>query len=122
MYICMYSCNHTCIITCNFMQTVQLKCLKFNDIYFLQEMNLLVLNPTVLTMVGHYRADVFGVPAQGDNDAMRHYAYHQFVLWRLGKLGTCNRRVIPSCCMWQIRQTFPSENGQYSGFKVHRLG
>ena len=30
---CMYSCNHTCIITCHFMQTVQLKCLKFNDNY-----------------------------------------------------------------------------------------
>ena len=57
-------------------------------IYFLQEMDLLVLDPTVLTMVGRYRADVFGVPAQGDND----------------------------------RQTFPSENGQYTGFKVHRLG
>ncbi|KAI0213629.1 hypothetical protein LSAT2_001310 [Lamellibrachia satsuma] len=53
----------------------------------LQEMDLLVLDPTVLTMVGRYRADVFGVPARGDNDAMRHYAYHQFVLWRHGKLG-----------------------------------
>ena len=47
MYICMYSCNmHN-----HFMQTVQLKCLKFYDIYFLQEMDLLVLDPTVLTMV-----------------------------------------------------------------------
>ena len=64
-------------------------------IYFLQEMDLLVLDPTVLTMVGHYRADVFGVPARGDNDAMRHYAYHQFV--RHGKLGIGNRRVILSC-------------------------
>ena len=33
MHICMYSCNHTCIITCHFMQTVQLKCKKFNDNY-----------------------------------------------------------------------------------------
>ena len=89
-------------------------------IYFLQEMDLLVLDPTVLTMVERYRADVFGVPARGDNDVMRHYAYHQFV--RHGKLGIGNRRVILSCCVWQIRQTFPSENGQYTGFKVHRLG
>ena len=37
-------------------------------IYFLQGMDLLVLDPTVLTMVGRDRADVFGVPAQGDND------------------------------------------------------
>ena len=85
--------------------------------YFLQEMDLLVLDPTVLTMVGHYRADVFGVPARGDNDAMRHYAYHQFVLWRHGKLGIGNRRVILSRCVWQIRQTFSSENEQYTGFK-----
>ena len=104
------------------MQTAQLKCLKFNDIYFLQEMDLLVLDPTVLTKVGRYRADVFGVPARGDNDAVRHYAYHQFVLWRHGKLGIGNRCVIPSCCVWQIRQIFPSENGYYTGFKVHRLG
>ena len=41
-------------------------------------MDLLVLDPTVLTMVGRYRADVFGVPARRDNDAMRHYTYHQF--------------------------------------------
>ena len=66
-------------------------------IYFLQEMDLLVLDPTVLTMVGRYRADVFGVPARGDNDAMRHYAYHQFVLWQHGKLGIGNRHVILSC-------------------------
>ena len=56
-------------------------------IHFLQEMDLLVLDPRVLTMVGRYRVDVFGVPARGDNDAMLHYAYHQFVLWRHGKLG-----------------------------------
>ena len=85
-------------------------------------MDLLVLDTTVLTMEGRYRADVFGVPARGDNDAMRHYAYHQFVLWRHGKLGTSSRHVIPCCCVWQIRQTFPSENGQYTVFKVHRLG
>ena len=88
-------------------------------IYFLQEMDLLVLDPTLLTMVGRYRADVFGVPARGDNDAMQ---YHQFVLRRHGKLGIGNRHVILSCCVWQIRQTFPSENGQYIGFKVDRLG
>ena len=40
------------------MQRVHLKCLKFNDIYFLQEMDLLVLDPTVLIMMGRYRADV----------------------------------------------------------------
>ncbi|KAI0217833.1 hypothetical protein LSAT2_030401 [Lamellibrachia satsuma] len=52
-----------------------------------REMDLLVLDPTVLTMVGRYRADVFGVPARRDNDAIQHYAYNQFVLWRHGKLG-----------------------------------
>ena len=66
-------------------------------IYFLQEMDSLVLDPTVLTMVGYYRADVFGVPTRGDNDAMRHYAYHQFVLWRHGKLGIGNRHVKLLC-------------------------
>ena len=52
---------------------------------------------------------------------MRHDAYHQFVLWRHGKLGIGNRRVILSCCVWQIRQTFPSENGQYTGLLCEKL-
>ena len=62
---------------------------------------------------------MFGVPARRDNDARQHYAYHQFVLWRHGKLGIGNRHVILSCCVWQI---VASENGQYIGFKVDRLG
>ena len=98
------------------MQTVQLKCLKFNDNYIFSTGN-------GFTGTRPYSVDnggMFGVPARGDNDAMRHYAYHQFV--RHGKLGIGNHRVILSYCVWQIRQTFPSENGQYTGFKVHRLG
>ena len=39
---------------------------KINDNYIFSTGNgLLVLDPTVLTMVGRYRADVFGVPARG---------------------------------------------------------
>ncbi len=84
-------------------------------------MDLYILDPTVLALVGRYRADIFATPARADNEAMRHYAYCQFILWRHGRLGQGNRRVVPSCCLWRIRDAYPSPDGQYTGFRMHRL-
>ena len=52
-----------------------------------------------------------------DNKARRHGAYRAFVAWQYGQLGQGNRVVIPSCCVWAIRNRYPSASGQYTGFK-----
>ena len=35
---------------------------------------------------------------------------------RFGKLGKGNRRVVPSCVVWAMRDSFPSATGIYMGF------
>ena len=51
-----------------------------------QEFELLILDPMVLRLANRYRGEVFAVPEAGDNQAMRHAAYTQFVLLAHGRL------------------------------------
>ena len=45
--------------------------------------------------------------------------YRQFTLWKYGRLGKGNRRILPACVVTTIRKFYPSPNGQYMGFKSH---
>ena len=46
------------------------------------------------------------------NRSPRFAAYKQFVWWINQRLGKGNRRVLPSCVFWKIRQHYPEANGQ----------
>lgn len=51
---------------------------------------------------------------QYTNRSLRYASYKQFIWWIFKNLGKGNRRVIPSCVLWKIRNAFPELNGQYT--------
>ncbi|KAI8493044.1 hypothetical protein Bbelb_290480 [Branchiostoma belcheri] len=69
----------------------------------LPDMDLNILDPSILRLARQYRNDVFGLQDQQepgqDNKEYRHAAYRQYILWQHGRLGARNRQVIPSWCV-----------------------
>lgn len=77
----------------------------------------LCLDPLVLenVLVGLHHST--GVSLSPNNRNYRYAAYKQFVWWRYGYLGARNRKVVPACATWKIRQRFPEPLGIYIPFK-----
>ncbi|KAG8146067.1 putative p2X purinoceptor protein [Naja naja] len=75
----------------------------------------LVLSRSVLEFVLLHKDPLLDLSAAGQNP-FRHCAYEQYIRWRFGEGDLGDRAVIPNCCRWRIRDAFPSENGEYSGF------
>lgn len=68
----------------------------------------------------HYRRDYGkrGVHPKALHRRFRYTAYRQFVMWTWGRLGPDVRVPIPSCVVNCIRQAFPSEGQDYTGFML----
>ena len=103
----------------------QLCCRKRAGLCILQtaevEIDDVVLRRNVLLVAIRHTNDLFAYNEQLNNNNFRHAAYRQFVLWRFNRLGSGNRVVIPSCVVWSIRDSYPSDDGTYTGFKVARF-
>ena len=76
-----------------------------------------VLNRDVLSVAIEARSDVFADDPEYTPASYRKAAYRQFVLWQHGHLGRSNRRVVPSCIVWCIRNKYPAPDGVYLGFR-----
>ena len=50
------------------------------------------------------------------NRTLRLAAYRKFTWWVYTRLGNAVRKVIPSCAVWSITDTYPEQNIQYTGF------
>lgn len=83
-------------------------------------MELFCLEPGILRLARGLRREYLGLddlkdPGQDDRE-FRHAAYRQFVLWQHGRLRAGHHVVVPSCCVWRIRDAFPDPNSNYTGF------
>ncbi|XP_052213985.1 uncharacterized protein LOC127832518 [Dreissena polymorpha] len=90
----------------------------------LPDFTVLVLDPAVLRLARLQRRDILLLDDADEEDphkANRHAAYRQYILWAHGRLGVGNRRVIPSCCVWAIRDKYPNPFQIYVGFVPARL-
>ncbi|KAH0625419.1 hypothetical protein JD844_014916 [Phrynosoma platyrhinos] len=77
----------------------------------------LVISRPMLELVLLYKDPLLDLKAETLNKQLRHCAYEQYIHWRFGEDDLKERAMIPSCCRWKIRDAFPSERGEYSGFK-----
>lgn len=76
----------------------------------------LVLQRPLLEAVLLYQ-DPLSSPGGGTHTAsLRHCAYRQYISWRFGAPPAGAHPVIPSCCVWRIREEYPSQQGLYRGF------
>lgn len=57
------------------------------------------------------------VPDFTDNNKYRNAAYRFFILWQVGRLGRGVRVCPPACVVARIRQMYPRNDQNYTGYE-----
>ena len=76
-----------------------------------------VLNRHVLSVCIIDRRDYMQEDAAYEPSDYRKAAYRQYSLYSHGYLGRGNRKTIPSCVVWRVRDQYPAPDNNYLGFR-----
>lgn len=77
------------------------------------------LDRDILEVCIKARCDIRANKLNFSMESFRKAGYWQFALWRYGKLGRGNRRVIPACAVRRITEHYPAPDGRYMGFRAN---
>ncbi|XP_062605762.1 P2X purinoceptor 7-like [Saccostrea cucullata] len=75
------------------------------------------LNKYVLQIAYYQYKQQYGENIEDSSEKYRYTAYRQLARWAWGYLGKKIRVVLPSCAVNCIRNTFPTNSENYTGFK-----
>ena len=75
------------------------------------------LDREVLVLAIRARFDIRAEEPDYSSNSFRKAASRQYCLWKYGKLGKGNHRVLPSCVVLTIRRYYPAPDGVYMGYK-----
>lgn len=92
-------------------------CKRVNCITRFQVFNNICLDRDILEVCIKARCDIRADDFNFSMESFRKAAYRQYILWKYGKLGRGNRRVVPSCAVLSIWHAYPSPDGRYMGFQ-----
>ena len=78
-----------------------------------------VLNRNVLLVCIIDHGDYMGEDATYTPASYRKAGYRQYILYSHGFLGKGNRKIVPSCVLWKVRDHYPASDNVYLGFRHH---
>ena len=86
-----------------------------------EQLHQVVCSREVLTIALRVMNNDYAYDDEPINNKLRHVAYRQYIMYKFGRLGAGSRCVLPSCVFVWTREHYPSQNGQYTGFRPVRF-
>lgn len=90
------------------------KCITDTEEFKIVCLNTAVIRTSLISMKNYGDANI---EPTFNNKNMRFGCYKQFTFWAHNRLGKGKRVPLPSCVVMSIRNSFPSTDGLYEGFK-----